>query len=52
VVLLKTARARLAALEAAFGQLHPYRVPELLALPVQHGLARYLDWIATETDPA
>ena len=52
VVLLKTARERLAALEAAFGQLHPYRVPELLALPVQHGLARYLDWIATETGPA
>ena len=52
VVLLKTERAHLAALEAAFGELHPYKVPELLALPVHHGLARYLDWIGAETRPA
>ena len=50
VVLLKTARDRLHALERAFAELHPYAVPELLALPVQHGLARYLDWIGAETD--
>ena len=49
VVLLKTEWARLEALEAAFGRLHPYRVPELLALPVRHGLERYLGWIAGET---
>ncbi|HZF66645.1 MAG TPA: divalent-cation tolerance protein CutA [Gemmatirosa sp.] len=49
VVLLKTEWARLEALEAAFGRLHPYRVPELLALPVRHGLERYLGWIAEET---
>jgi periplasmic divalent cation tolerance protein len=49
VVLLKTRRARLAALETAFAELHPYTLPELLALDVHHGLARYVDWIAAET---
>jgi periplasmic divalent cation tolerance protein len=49
VILLKTRAARLEALEVAFGELHPYKVPELLALPVQAGLSRYLAWIDEET---
>jgi len=51
VVLLKTLANRVPSLEEAFGELHPYRVPELLALPVAAGLGRYLDWIAAETEP-
>ena len=49
VVLLKTQVARLDALKATFTELHPYKVPELLALPVTAGLSRYLGWIADET---
>jgi periplasmic divalent cation tolerance protein len=49
VVLLKTAKTRWAALEAAVKAHHPYEVPELLALPVTAGLAGYLDWIQSET---
>jgi periplasmic divalent cation tolerance protein len=49
VVLLKTRSARLEAVKAAFAELHPYRVPELLALSVEAGLDRYLDWINSET---
>jgi periplasmic divalent cation tolerance protein len=49
VVLLKTRSARLDALEMAFSTLHPYKLPELLALPVVGGLARYLEWINDET---
>ena len=49
LVLLKTRSARLETLQAAFGELHPYKVPELLALPVSAGLDRYLDWISGET---
>ena len=49
VVLLKTHSARLEALESAFAELHPYKVPELLALPVNAGLDKYLAWISTET---
>ena len=49
VVLLKTRSARLEALEVAFRELHPYKVPELLALPVNAGLDKYLAWISAET---
>ena len=49
IILLKTRATRLEALEAAFGEVHPYKVPELLALPVSAGLSRYLRWIDSET---
>lgn len=49
VILLKTRAAQLDSLEVAFGELHPYRVPELLALPVASGLGKYLGWIEAET---
>ena len=49
VVLLKTRSARLDSLRSAFAELHPYKVPELLALPVEAGLDKYLEWINGET---
>src|SRR3954451_20775319 len=49
VVMLKTRSARLDSLTAAFSELHPYKVPELLALPVEAGTEKYLDWINGET---
>ncbi len=52
VVLLKTRGARVDALTAAFGELHPYKVPELLALPVTAGADKYLGWIDKETSLA
>ncbi|MDR2014839.1 MAG: divalent-cation tolerance protein CutA [Azoarcus sp.] len=45
-LLIKTSRAGYPALEAAVRALHPYEIPELIALPVTHGLAAYLDWVA------
>jgi periplasmic divalent cation tolerance protein len=49
IVLMKTRAVRMDALEMAFGELHPYKVPELLALPVSAGLHKYLEWIDDET---
>ena len=49
LVILKTRPARLELLQAAFAELHPYKVPELLALPVEAGNERYLAWINKET---
>ncbi|SRR6266567_4466192 len=49
VVLLKTRAARLDSLRTAFEELHPYKVPELLALPVEAGTEKYLEWITGET---
>lgn len=49
VVMLKTRSARLDSLREAFAELHPYKVPELLALPVEAGTEKYLEWINGET---
>ena len=49
VIMLKTRSARLDSLRSAFAELHPYKVPELLALPVAAGLEKYLEWINGET---
>ncbi len=49
LILLKTRSARVDALREAFGELHPYKVPELLVLSVDTGLEKYIDWINEET---
>lgn len=48
-VLIKTTAARYAELESALRALHPYELPEIIAVPVTHGLPGYLDWVAGET---
>ena len=48
VVLLKTEAAKWEALEAAVREWHPYRVPELVAMPVDRGLESYLRWVERE----
>ena len=49
VVMLKTRSAVVQPLQTAFGELHPYKVPEFLALSVDTGLEKYLAWINGET---
>jgi periplasmic divalent cation tolerance protein len=49
MIVLKTRSACVPALQAAFEELHPYRVPELLALSVDSGLEKYVEWITGET---
>ena len=49
VLLLKTRSGCVEGLRRAFSELHPYKVPELLAIPVTGGLERYLGWINSET---
>ena len=52
-VLLKTRRSLYPQVEQAIRALHPYELPEIVALPIEAGLDGYLDWIAAETaDPA
>ena len=48
-LLIKTRSAHYAELEAVLTRLHPYDVPEILALPVIAGLPAYLNWIMDET---
>jgi periplasmic divalent cation tolerance protein len=45
LLVMKTRAERLPALKEALTELHPYDVPEALALPVEGGLAPYLAWL-------
>lgn len=49
LAVIKTTVARYAAMAARLRELHPYQVPEILALPVGAGHAPYLAWVADET---
>jgi periplasmic divalent cation tolerance protein len=48
-VLIKTTRDRYAELESAIRVRHPYAVPEIIAWPIEQGLAAYLNWVEAET---
>jgi periplasmic divalent cation tolerance protein len=48
-VAIKTRAGRYSAVEAAILARHPYELPEILAVPIIDGLARYFNWIAAET---
>lgn len=51
LLLCKTTRDRFSALEARVRELHPYDVPEIIALPIELGAASYLAWLTGETHP-
>ena len=48
LIVLKTTREGLEELEDRLAELHPYDVPELLALDVVAGLEPYLEWVEGE----
>ena len=48
-VLIKTRAGRYAEVEAVIRELHPYELPEIVAVPVRHGFDEYLQWVADET---
>ena len=48
-LLIKTTKAAYPRLQDALRKLHPYEIPELIALPVSAGLPEYLSWVVQET---
>jgi periplasmic divalent cation tolerance protein len=48
-VAIKTRPALYSHVEGAIRRIHPYDTPEILAIPVSGGDARYLDWLSAET---
>ena len=52
LVILKTRRDCWEELRSTVERLHPYDVPELLALPVDAGLPAYLEWVVEQTGEA
>ena len=49
-LLIKTTTVNYARVEEIVRTHHPYDVPELIAIPITHGLPAYLAWLATETE--
>lgn len=45
LLLAKTHRQRLEALQAEVKAVHSYQVPEIIALPIVAGLEAYLNWV-------
>ncbi len=45
LLVVKTRAEKLDALREAFVALHPYELPELVALPIEAGHAPYLAWL-------
>jgi periplasmic divalent cation tolerance protein len=46
LLILKTQKSRLAALEELVLAKHPYDTPEFLVLPLSAGNKKYLDWLS------
>jgi periplasmic divalent cation tolerance protein len=51
LLVIKTTRDRFAALRERILALHPYELPEVLAVDIAAGHAPYLDWIAAQSTP-
>lgn len=49
-LLIKTSVARYADVQALILEMHPYELPEVIAIPLTAGLPAYLDWVRQETD--
>ena len=48
LLLIKTTQAGLPALSSRIVELHPYELPEIVAVEVAGGLSAYLDWVAEQ----
>ncbi len=48
-IFIKTRAQHYARLEQLINAMHPYELPEIIAVPISKGLPAYLKWIADET---
>lgn len=48
LLLIKTTVGACAALTSRLRELHPYELPEIIAVPVGEGLPDYLNWVADQ----
>lgn len=50
LVMLKAREADVALISRRVRELHPYSVPEVIAVPIMGGSSDYLSWIHSETE--
>lgn len=51
LLLIKTTALVYSRLESRLREMHPYELPEILAVPVSKGLPEYLSWVYKSTTP-
>ena len=49
MLVIKTSDVVYSSLEAHLFESHPYDLPEVIACPIERGLAGFMDWITAET---
>ncbi len=49
LLVIKTSDITYTELESKLAELHPYELPEIIAVGIERGLAGFLDWIRDET---
>ena len=49
VVMLKTTAEKFEGLQETIRSMHSYKNPEIIGVPVTHGLPQYLEWVVAET---
>jgi len=47
LMLIKTHKQKLSSLQNTITAMHPYEVPEIIALDISEGLPKYLEWISS-----
>ena len=50
LLLIKSREDKYSELEQTLRKLHPYELPEIIAVPIEEGLVPYLNWIDTQLD--
>ena len=50
LLIIKTTADRVQGIGSVLRELHPYQVPELLAVPVSDGSSAYLGWVVDSVD--
>jgi periplasmic divalent cation tolerance protein len=51
LLMIKTTPAGYPALEMRLKTLHPYEIPEIVAIPILTGSRQYLEWLGTTVNP-
>ncbi|MFN2349800.1 MAG: divalent-cation tolerance protein CutA [Thioalkalivibrio sp.] len=49
VLIIKSSEACFSQLQGTLRELHPYDLPEIVAVPISHGLPDYINWIKEST---
>lgn len=52
LLIIKTRRDRFASLCGTMRELHPYELPEIIAVPLIDGLPAYLSWLDQNLEPS